>query len=202
MFISHTKKILFFEVPRTASRSITKALTSIDPRSPTALVRAIKRNLQGYHVYSPELKQAHADYTLFAAHRNPYARVRSHYLYRRQRGNPDVFKSYTFSEYIDWICSDVPQQKVPNALVDMPIVEMLPYSDVNFWLSYEHLERDWIALGAKLGGVWPKLPSINSSDSKGALAMYNDRLAEQIAHRFEQDFDIFGYEIDSWKELN
>ncbi len=200
MFISHTHKLLFFEVPRTGSRSITQALTRLDPRSPTAVVRAVKRNLYNYHVYEQSVVDKHPDYSLIAVHRNPYDRIRSHYKYRKQYGNPEGFKKLTFKQYLEWVCLGELPFEIGPAMIDKPICELLPFSQVNHWLAFETLNADWKTLSDTLDIKLPQLQCINSSHeeySRGSV--YDDDLANLVLKRFDSDFDQFDYNRDSWR---
>jgi hypothetical protein len=199
MFVSHAHKLLFFEVPRTGSRSITRALTTMDPRSPTAVVRMVKRNLYHYHVYDQRLVDRHPEYTLIAVHRNPFDRIRSHYKYRKQFGNPDELKRFSFEDYIRWVCLAELLIDIAPAMIDRPITELLPYSKVNYWLSFDNLVGDWQRMATNLKLDLPILPHINHSNSKlDSEAIYTAPLAKLMQNRFIKDFEQFGYELGSW----
>jgi len=200
LFISHTYKILFFEVPRTASRSITNALTRLDPKSPTVIIRSIKRNsLHGLHAYKSSIVEKHPEYKLIATHRNPFDRLLSHYNYRLVNGNPDVLKSFTFAEYVNWVCSLKPNNIVPHALIDIPITEMLPYDEVDFWVQFNRLDDDWLALSRYLGVTLPGLQLLNASNvPEGTQSVYTKELANKVKSRFESDFIKFNYNPESW----
>ncbi len=196
MFVSHTHKLLFFEVPRTGSRSITQALTALDPYSPTAVVRAVKKNLYHYHVFDPAILLRHPDYALVAVHRNPYDRLRSHFKYRKEHGNPDELKKFTFEQYLQWVCFDELPFTIGAAMIDRPITELIPYSDVDHWLAYERLNDDWLVLANTLNIELPLLTSINSSKSEyDSESVYTHEMASWVQARFRDDFEQFGYAI-------
>ena len=188
-------------MPRTGSRSISQALACLDPRSPTAVIRAVKRNLHHYHVFESGLLDQHPDYLLVAVHRNPYERIRSHFKYRKKYGNPQILKSFSFAEYIEWVCSDAPRDDIGPVLKDQPITEMLPIEKVTHWLRFAQLSEDWAKLKESVLPSLPELPSINQSGSMfDSDSVYNEALANQIAVRFEQDFQQFNYAVDSWRD--
>lgn len=196
MFISHTHKLIFFEVPRTGSRSISQALTQLDPRSPTAVVRSLKRNLYHYHVFDQNLADQHPDYAIIAAHRNPYERIRSHYKYRKQRGNPDELKRFSFTNYIDWVCLGKPPFDIGAAMIDRPITELLPCDRVDHFLRFDQLEEDWQVLSEKLQVSLPQLERINySSADFDEQCVYTQNLASKVALRFASDFEYFDYPL-------
>jgi hypothetical protein len=200
MFVSHTYKLLFYEVPRTGSRSVSKTLAELDPGAPTAFVRKKRSDSFDYHRYDRERVLKHPDYCFFAAHRNPYDRIRSHYKYRKRWGNPDSLKSLSFDEYLAWACDGTFDERVLMASQDAPICELLDTHLVNYWLRFDHLEDDWITLGNNLGVNLPKLARINSSGSSlDSESLWTEARAEKLFKRFEADFDYFGYSADSWQ---
>lgn len=199
MFISHTYKLIFFEVPRTGSRSISSCLARLDPRSPTAVVRAVKRNLYQYHVYDQSLIEKHPDYALIAVHRNPYDRLRSHFKYRKQHGNPDQFKEFSFEQYVMWVCTGTTGLLDQYAMLDKPITELVRVDDVDHWLRFDSLTRDWGALAESLAIKLPELPSINGSKPMyNQESTYSESLSGMVYKRFESDFEQFGYAKNSW----
>lgn len=201
MFVSHKYKLLFFEVPRTGSRAITQALTQLDPHSPTAIVRAVKKNLFNYHVYDQKLVDKHSDYALIAVHRNPYHRIRSHYKYRKQYGNPDELKDFSFTDYINWVCDGELPYKIGPAMIDRPITELIDCEQVDHFLDFERLNQDWNALGHSLKVNLPDLPRINYSATQYDFeCTYSKELAHKVATRFASDFAFFAYRANYFTE--
>ena len=199
MFVSHTYKLLFFEVPRTGSRSITKALTQLDPRSPTAVIRAVKKNLYHYHVYDQTLVDKHPEYAVIAVHRNPFERIQSHYKYRKQHGNPGELKRFTFAQYVRWVCEGELPFEIGPVMLDRPICELLPYIAVDHWLAYDSLNTDWRRVEETLQVDLPELPHINQSNAQfDSNTAYTPELADMILSRFAEDFRQFNYATDSW----
>lgn len=199
MFVSHTHKLFFYEVPRTGSRSITQALTKLDPRSPTAVIRAVKRNLYHYHVFDQALIDRHPNYAVIAVHRNPFERIHSHYKYRKQYGNPDELKRFSFEEYVRWVCEAELPFEIGPAMLDKPICELLPYASVDHWLAYDQLNADWQLVRETLQIDLPELPHINQSNSGiNANSVYTPKLASMIVNRFAEDFSQFSYATNSW----
>mgnify|MGYP005994627253 CR=1 FL=1 len=201
MFVSHQFKLLFFEVPRTGSRSASKALAMLDPDSITAVKRANETQAYSYHLYETKTVADHPDYRLIAAHRNPYERLYSHYKYRSRIGNPDFLKTLSFAEYVQWMCDPKSRPDLVGANLDTPIVEMLPVDRVDFWLSFDSLNADWVALSAFLNIKLPAIPKINASMPSEIERPFSRELAAQVEHRFKADFDYFGYSVDSWSTV-
>lgn len=194
LFVSHSYNLIFYEVPRTGSRSISHALASLDPRSPTAVVRALKRNLYHYHVFDNTLIERHPDYALVAVHRNPFDRIRSHFKYRKQYGNPDELKQFSFSDYVNWVCEGKLPFEIGPAMIDKPITELLPCDRVDHFLDFENLAEGWNSLGTALDIKLPSLSNINnSSDIYNEQSEYTPELTGKIVKRFAADFECFGY---------
>lgn len=199
MFISDHYKMVFLEVPRTGSRSITMALTQMDPDSPTAKIRNETGALIYYHsCHIPD----HVDdsYIIVASHRNPYERIWSHWKFRRQYGNPDIFKSISWQRYVSWACNPDSVPEITNALIEMPINEMMDCDRVTHWLNFEGLETSWQQLIEDTALPLPDLDWINRSPVMDQYPQaYDSDLANMIAERFAGDFTRFNYDVDSWR---
>lgn len=129
MFISDHYKLVFLEIPRTGSRSITKALTRLDPDSHTVRIRNKAGMLVDYHsCHIPD--RVDDSYVIIAAHRNPYERLWSHWKFRHQWGDPVIFKSTSWQRYVSWACNPNSVPEIQNALLETPITEMLDCAPV------------------------------------------------------------------------
>ncbi len=201
MFISHKYKIVFLEVPRTASRSITTALALLDPQAPTVIARQQQNTLEDYHNFDcAEISDK--SFRVIATHRNPFDRLWSFWKYRRNTGNPEIFKSISWLQYVDWVCDPSSTPQISGALLDCPIAEMFDLDRVDFWLDFEQLSESWQKLGKKYSLPLTPLVSINASPRyKHAADHLNESVAKRISDRFSQDFEYFGYSKDSWKNL-
>ena len=199
MFLSTTYKLLFFEVPRTGTFSVTEALVKLDPYAPTQRDRLKRGPLYQFHTFRiPE--EVDDSYIIVATHRNPYSRVWSHWKYRRKNGNPSIFKQIDWPTYARWACAREIDETITGAMKEFPITDMPNTSRVNFWLSYEDLENSWAALGDQLGILLPRLPHLNRSSQDNIWANdFNHDIAEMLADQYAGDFERFGYEPDSWK---
>ena len=199
MFISDRYQIVYLEVPRTGSRSVTVALTAFDPESPTALARSESGTAYQYHDFRVP-SELLRDYCVIAAHRNPYSRLWSYWNHRHKSGNPDVLKTISWRRYVDWACvpDSVPELKGANR--DLPISEMFDCDKVDFWLCFETFQKSWDELAEHLEVKLPELKQTNSSNSvEGLQQAYDEALAERVYQRFRKDFVRFGYAADSWK---
>ena len=199
MNVSHRWKLLFFEVPRTGSRSITAALNTLDPEGPINQLRNDDGAAE-YHVYRADWVEAHPDYLLFATHCNPYARLYSHYCIRKQWYARDALKALNFDDYVAWTTAPERSPLTQEFNVDRPITELLPHRAVHVWLRFAHLDEDWQQLRALTNAPLPHLQSSNESQ-KTSSAPYSETTASAVYERFAQDFEVFGYDKDSWQAL-
>ena len=199
MFTSHKYKLIFFEVPRTGSRSVTARLTKLDPESPTVAIREESGGGAGYHFDTGETLKF-PDYFLVAAHRNPYARLWSFWKRRKHGGNPEIFRSISWPRYIDWVCDPLSVPEISGALIDIPITDMIEVSTVDLWLDFHRLDQSWQALCRQFAMPSESLAQLNQSIDHGDMyAAYSPEMAARVAERFLQDFEYFGYDPDSWK---
>ncbi|WP_040482057.1 DUF5672 family protein [Luminiphilus syltensis] len=199
MFISHRYQLIFFEVPRTGSNSVTQVLNRIDPDSPTLAERKVRGGGWAFH-YFTEAAEEFPHYRLVAAHRNPYERLWSFWKHRKHGGNPEIFLSLSWKRYIDWVCEPTSVPEVQAAMQDIPITEMLDVSRVSHWLDFHRLGDSWQTLIEQMGLPPAVLPASNGSPDHGTLHQaFNETLAQRVAERFSQDFDYFGYDRNSWQ---
>ncbi|MFC1849778.1 sulfotransferase family 2 domain-containing protein [candidate division CSSED10-310 bacterium] len=201
MFISEKYKLIFLEVPRTASISITEALTRIDPESATVKRRQEKGAMDGYHSF--DLPDEVGKFPLiFATHRNPYSRLWSFWKHRHKWGNPEIFKSVSWPRYVEWACDPTAVPEISGAMLDMPISEMFDCDRVSYWLKFESLRTSWIKLSTDYDLPLPALGWLNASIRLGNFQeAYNAELASMVAKRFAADFERFNYEVGSWTGL-
>lgn len=199
MFISDEYKLMYYEVPRTGSHSITRVLSELDPESPTVAERDLHGAGFGYHHLN---KKALADpeYRLVATHRNPYDRLWSFWKHRRQHGNPEAFKTISWVDYVDWVCNPDSENVVEGASADVPITEMLDLERVDYWLDFHQLASSWAAVSQSLGLPLIALQTLNSSPDHGRMqSAYSRATGSRVAQRFARDFEYFGYDPDSWR---
>ncbi|MEO0368352.1 MAG: sulfotransferase family 2 domain-containing protein [Pseudomonadota bacterium] len=196
MFVSDKYQFVFFEVQRTGSNSVTKALRQIDPESPTVAARALKPATD-YHAFRIPDHAQH--YAIIATHRNPYARLWSHWKHRNRHGNPKIFKETPWVKYIHWALDKNNVPEIQNATPEIAIMEMPRTDKVTHWLSFDNLADDWQAVCKDLNLGDHPLEVVNQSNKMGTLKnAYNSDLAELVYQRFKVDFDAFNYAKDSW----
>lgn len=199
MFISHRYEFIFLEVPRTGTHSVSNLLYEIDPESPTAEQRLAGDPYFAYHDFRIP-RELHG-YTIIAGHRNPYSRLWSYWKYRNRTGNPEMFKSVSWHEYVRWACNPEDVPRITGAIEDKPVTELLEGTRVDVWLRFDHLREDWRAVCARLGLPHTELEHINPSQKRGGFrSAYDAWLAGKVHKRFRADFETFGYSPDSWRD--
>lgn len=153
--------------------------------------------LVAYHsCHIPE--QVDDSYAIVAAHRNPYDRLWSHWKFRHQWGNPEIFKSITWQRYVMWACSPDSVPEICNALLEMPISEMMDCERVTHWLNFERLAASWQQLADDTNLPLPALDKINQSTTMGGYReAYDRKLANMVAERYASDFMRFSYNVES-----
>lgn len=213
--ISHEKKCIFVEIPKTGSTSVRAVLGS--PPRPHLNICQIKhemmqswtryggrknRLLAGLYLLLEEQKRARIglrrfeSYFKFGFVRNPWDRVVS--LYRRREGL-QLREKMTFTEFVSWIrySSSTSIHATPHVnqldwLVD-PHGELL----VDFVGRFENLAQDWAKIASRL-----ELPARlehknrNPMQQKHYTEFYDKRTREIIADRFRVDIEYFGYRFD------
>ena len=198
MFISHRYRLVFLEIQRTGSNSITHVLTQLDPDSPT--VESRKQNWAiGYHdLRVPDLARAE-NYSIIGAHRNPYSRLWSHWKHRHKIGNPAVFKTVSWQEYVDWTIEPATVARIQDAMLERSVCEMTKHCGVSHWLRFENLTEDWHKLSVMLNLPLLELPHVNASPTTADWgSAYDELSAARVYQRFKDDFDTFSYAEDSW----
>ncbi|MFT6958603.1 MAG: hypothetical protein ACJAYC_003623 [Halieaceae bacterium] len=200
MFVSHKYKLIYYEVPRTGSHSITRALTELDPESPTVAERKLNGSGAGYHHITDQQLLANPEYCFIAAHRNPFDRLWSIWKHRKRGGNPEIFKTTSWARYTEWACDPSVATEFAGAWVDAPILEFVDKDRVDYWLDFHRLESSWARLSEKIAIPLIPLKSLNASPDHGSMQnAYSESAGERVAQRFAKDFDYFGYNPRSWQ---
>ena len=189
MIVNDQLKLIYLAVPRTASRTITHALFM-------GLPGCVKYGHHRMHI--PE-EYSQSDYFIFASVRNPYERMVSHYLHRNRHHVKSV-GHWTFCEYIEQLSRN--RLHWWGLAADPPAVSWLESTGCSHVMRFESLTSDWAALP-----VWknvhkiPKLRKRNSSSraERDWRHFYTRELAHVVFEHQRADFEIYGYDPDSWK---
>jgi hypothetical protein len=223
------KAAFFVHVPRTGGTSVEQALgireaylrliacksTQMHPAKEKALYGNIC--VPGHPESVLELDHATADMIrtrvphldrmyVFTIVRNPYDRFVSQYCYARKSG-PRVHKQHkpmrSFEQYVRVMHAN--WQATLNHKSHWAVSHLLPQwqftegiANVRIYRT-ETLVRDWQEICFELKHPRGKLPRARESKSKPLM---NQELADLIFEMYARDFELFGYERDSWKQTN
>jgi len=133
-------------------------------------------------------------YTVFACVRNPYDRTYSHFRFRRDGklaiGRPRAFIK-NFTRYVAWATKgsgrriNTRPQHWYLARADNPVV-----------IKFEDLPHCFYNLEFLPRGI--SLPHVNGNSSDDWRQHYNEDLADRVYRFSSKDFELFGYDRDSW----
>lgn len=210
MLISHSKKFIFFHIPKNAGSSIEKMLR-MDSNYPIERVYNYfidyigtqpKINLFSMHITPLELQRIKSkgwckNYLKFAIVRNTWDWHVSQYHFHKQNNHAIyhvIFKDMSFKQYVEWavlaenIVSSKSMQKkfisdeAGNVLLDRV-------------LRFEELKHDVADLMSELG-INKNLPSYNRSKRKSDYRKYYSEAEKvMIEETFKEDVDYFGFDF-------
>ncbi len=192
MIVSEKLRLLFIEVPRTATTSMAEVLLGL----PGAIRIALRRSAHHTEV----LNKAWLEYFTFATVRNPYAREYSVYSLRQEqesksyhKGTVTAAKTMPFEEYIAWLGRG-------NGLeFDTPMAEFLRPIRIDRLLHFEDLPGCFedLYFGKEFNLELPKLHTVINDQWR---AVYTEAMADAVWEYAKEDFETFGYERNSWRE--
>ncbi|WP_413284607.1 sulfotransferase family 2 domain-containing protein [Vibrio sp. MA40-2] len=191
------RKFLFIHIPKTAGTSILDAL-SID-----------FRQHYDYRVYKAANPKAFNKAFKFCFVRNPYQRVISTYNYLKQTDGEEVdiyLKNLieqecpTFESFVNYFIN---HNKVSLHPLFRPQYSFIYDIDgsckVDFIGRFENIADDFKTICQKIN-VEFNLPNKNRSKNKLTISPLNQELADIIYSCYQQDFILFNYDKDSWKQ--
>ena len=205
--ISHTHKSIFIHVPKTAGTSIEKELGFSGPRHNTALQ------------YLTHFADIWGKYYSFAFVRNPWDRVLSLYLYRRQNLRREAEVSLTFTQWLarsaEYVRSGdnlalnrafAPRYGVGTVVKDDlegwrvkfdSTLHMLTDENgeliVDFVGRYERLQQDFDTVCARIGIEPRVLPILNRTEHRPYWTYYDEESERIVAELFHRDIVQFSY---------
>ena len=224
--ISHGHKCVFIHIPKNAGTTIEfgilKAIGekfdeekfSTHPAPIFALRRDVKHKywLKGgrgrvlgqrrkQQLYRPHAKLGQhtnaPDYFCFTFVRNPWSRLVSEFIYRRNRYGSKQHADVDFARMVRTgyifdkkFMRDHHESYLPNG--------QLRYINENmdFVGKVENLQEDFEKVTNKLGLKKVILPRINKRYYKPYWEYYDDETRELIAKRFKRDIETFNYEFE------
>lgn len=191
-------------MPKTASISIRNACPKY------VHIDDVKNNKR--HVYASYWRDQHPQIFnnsfKFAITRNPYDKLVSGFLFVNKRNLP--IHKYVINKYGKDFRSYVLNFKndFSKSIADLDTVTMQQYkwltdSDNNIIVDYvgkfEDLEKHWKTICSKCKFPYHKLPRSNTNPHNHFSTFYNQELADIVYDEFQLDFELFGYDRESWK---
>ena len=187
---SERYKFIYFNAPKTASRSISAALMALTDGEAVIAAQHPKQGIHAgleYYKTGGILKFPLNQYFLFTFVRNPWARQVSAYYFLdwTQAADPSHPKHVKFANF----CRIKPMIHQYNCCGhhDSPPIQF------DFVGRVENLQNDFDALCDKLGLQRMTVPHINAIKHADYREYYNDETREIIAEKHARDIELFGY---------
>lgn len=206
---SKTKKFIYIDIWKTASRSLVKALSpfaSQHPYSKKIINKVLKSfNFPEFYTFPGRHSKAidylnffgektYNNYYKFTFVRNPFDIQVSLYHYMKMDKNHfqhELIKNLNFDQYIEWRCEKDPQ------LQKQFVVDYNNNVAVDFIGKYEQLNADFNIIINKFN-LNTKLEHINKSQHLEYSEYYSKQSEKMILEVFNDDFELFNYK----KSLN
>lgn len=212
MPISHKHKCIFVHIPKTGGVSITTALgicgTQIDRnRFDNTLNENILFGFNGkiyyQHLLLREIKKIVERYIFnsyfkFAFVRNPYSRIVSEYLYRKNINQR--FINTTFREFIInyLIPNNKKKLKDDKDRHSKPQYKFITDNkgkiEVDFVGRFENIDEDFEMI-KKILGLNVDLHILNKSGNQLYEKYYDEETKKIVGRIYQKDFQIFGYDL-------
>lgn len=187
--VSHTKKYLYYSIPKTATTSIKIYLELY------GMVDIGSHSKQDG--YSVEYDQAWNSYFKFTFVRNPWDRILSCFLDKTKQSigkswEMETYRPYascSFEEFIDYLDED-------NILYDAhtaPQISLINPEQIDFIGKFEKLDTDFSKLQGVLGLAPIKLTKENITHHDHYSYYYNKKTKEKINQLYKTDIEKFEY---------
>ena len=205
MNVSDKYKLLWFAVPRAASRTLSQFLWS--------QFEFINLYDLSVNVYTHEIVYDHdkySDYDIIMCIRNPYSKMIS--SWKIENEDHKALGYETFEKYVKNACNWTHQDKTAinvcksyNRNIKY-LIEFDNLSEDIKKLPFDKIKTDYsFKLNLKnIGYMNPYMSNSLKRNDKKMLSLnyyYNDELADIVYNNDREIFEFFGYKQDSWKYL-
>ncbi|MEO8669842.1 MAG: sulfotransferase family 2 domain-containing protein [Tahibacter sp.] len=205
MIISHTKKFIFFAVPKTGTHSVRQALRPhltqddleqvglfVHKRLPFPELSALGHgHLSAAQVLPVLGSPLFMEYFKFAFVRNPYDRFVSFCSFMSR--NTERFATEP-NAVMNEVLNDV---KLHQHILFRPQNELLCDSAGDLLMDFvgkvEFMQRDFDTICARLDLPLAKLEQVNQSIHRPYQEYYDSELRERVAATYLRDFELFNY---------
>jgi hypothetical protein len=196
--IDHNLKIVFVEIPKTATQTITKEFT--DQRNPIGWSKAHMLYRQHYSIsqlleYDYLSTKQFDDYFKFSFIRNPFERAVSEYFYRCK-----IHKNYenehpTFDHFIaqDLEYTQRQQSIHQHLLPNYDFIYMNDVCKMNFVGRYENLQNDYDTLCDMINKPKSKLKIKNSTYHNHYSEYYSEQTKKLLVSKYANDIQYLDY---------
>jgi hypothetical protein len=187
-FAEEPARLFFVHINKTGGSSIERAL-NLRFKHKTALEIIAK-------VGRPQWDQAYT----FAAIRNPWDRVVSHYHYRAQTNQTNLgTDAISFAEWVQLTYGSQDPRYYDIPMAFMPQINWITDREgqllVKFICRFERLDADFKNVCAHLNRVAAPLPRLKASSHGPYRDYYDSATAKIVADWFHKDIQSFGYQF-------
>lgn len=212
----HSEKIIWILPERTATRTISQLLNFWDVEVwESNGFKKIKPGKDMIGQFSQGLRHEwdvtsfNTDYDILVNVRNPYTRLKSYYhsLFLKHDCNDFGDCHLTFGEFVDKYC------RIDGGMLDhLRFEQIYETRPPKLVIKYENLREDLLKVpfiekkmseSQEFREEWDRVVvnNIFDKETKGSTYTYTEKDAEKIYTLFKPQFEIFGYEEDSWRYL-
>ncbi|ELS05345.1 Sulfotransferase family [Xenococcus sp. PCC 7305] len=195
MIISHLYKYVFLQIPKTAGTSICKALAPTNPQC----IGQTK-----HHIIPTKIPP---DYFVFTFVRNPWDRILSYYLFRKQPLNlfrKSIHPDERIIPFIEWLqrLDDFKSYEYINPayhIAIQPQIEIIR-NYANFIGRYENLEGDFATVCRKIGiknHLFLGHENPTRIKKNSYQEYYDFPTQEIVANLYKKDIEHFGYRFEN-----
>lgn len=199
--IDHNLKLIFIEIPKTATHTIVKKFTNdSEPCGWNHDYMLYKQHLSISELlkYDYITKKQYQEYFKFTFTRNPFERAVSEYFYRCRIHKE--YKSYfpTFSDFIlQKLQNTQRQQSIKQHLLpNYHFIYMNNICEMDFIGRFENLENDYEKLCELLNKSKSKLKVRNSTEHKHYSYYYTTEVKEILTEKYDLDIKHLNYSFD------
>ena len=207
MFISNSKKFIFFHVPKCGGESITSALSNsstfidLEFGSTNFGVNLVNLFRPRYKVWKhssasdikKKIPEIFDQYKKFSIIRNPYSRAGSLYKYFKMHPNHGAHKKYDLFSFDNFLnCNEIKNDNY----ITKPISSFLDVDVSSIKLiKLEKIKNEWNDLLHWLGLPPCKLNHRNKSNKTDIIFTKDNCL--KIEELYLKDFELFSYQLRS-----
>jgi hypothetical protein len=199
--ISEQYKYFTWTPERTGSTHFTNIITKLGFQSADIIDNKIVSYREVRHNHFCSLFENHWDYKFIITMRNPYAMMMSR------------VGATTINDEVD--SQSVIELRIENLLqnnITAPICcQCFQQRKPDYFIRLENLYEDWIKIPfvrtheLNLSGELKKLTEVRKNEQVGTedtnywKKYYNKRIADLVYYNFPYNFELFGYDKNSWK---